>query len=147
MRYNQPGHVLFILVLAYDVSYFSAVNERGEDISHERVRRDTAENKQTFYNITISNLTLHLSLTPNKHLLAPGFHIETKHSNGSMVTSAPTHRSFYHGHVSSYPDSSVALSGDDKLVSTLELLNYGCIPFLLLRPIDSLLFPIYFECH
>ena len=106
-----------ILALDYNVSYVTSVNERGEEISQRRARRDVERKKQTFYNISIIGLNLHLNLTLNKHLLAPSFHIETKHGNGSTTKSAPSHRNFYHGHVISYPGSKVALSGKDRLVS------------------------------
>ncbi len=86
------------------------------------MRRDTADKKQTFYNISVLGLTLHLNLTLNEHLLSPGFHIETKHGNGSTTKSFPTHRNFYHGHVISYPGSKVALSGKDRFVSNMLIL-------------------------
>jgi hypothetical protein len=111
------SHVLFyVLVLDYDVSYLTSVNDRGEKISQRQIR-DVNDKKQTFYNISVLGLTLHLNLTLNIHLLSPSFHIETKHSNGSTSKSFPTHRNFYHGHVISYPGSKVALSGTNKLVS------------------------------
>ena len=100
------------------MSYVTPVNERGEEISRQRAKRDVETKKQTFYNISITGLNLHLNLTLNEYLLAPSFHIETKHSNGSTTKSAPSHRNFYHGHVISYPDSKVALSGKDRLVSS-----------------------------
>ena len=100
------------------MSYVTPVNERGEEISRQRAKRDVETKKQTFYNISITGLNLHLNLTLNEYLLAPSFHIETKHSNGSTTKSAPSHRNFYHGHVISYPGSKVALSGKDRLVSS-----------------------------
>ena len=104
----------------YDVSYFTPVNEHGEEIAQDRVRRDTTIRKQRFYNISITGLTLHLNLTINEHLLAPGFHVETKHRNGSITNSTTPQRKFYHGHVVSYPGSRVALSGENRLVSIIK---------------------------
>ena len=115
---------IYIVVLDYDVSHLTPVNERGEEISQRRTRRDITNKKQAFYNISILGLNLHLNLTLNGHLIAPCFHIETKHSNGSTTKSGLTHRNFYHGHVISYPGSKVALSGRDRLVSNTQLDSY-----------------------
>ncbi|XP_028401330.1 A disintegrin and metalloproteinase with thrombospondin motifs 6-like isoform X2 [Dendronephthya gigantea] len=99
----------------YEVSYLTPVDGRGEEVSRKRVIRDTSDEKQIFYNISVLGFTFHLNLTLNGQLLAPNFYIETKHSNGSITKSPPAHRNFYHGHVTSYQDSKVALSGKDKL--------------------------------
>ncbi|CAB3982450.1 Hypothetical predicted protein [Paramuricea clavata] len=109
------GKITGSQVLDYDVSYLTPVNERGEEISQRRTRRDITNKKQAFYNISILGLTLHLNLTLNRHLIAPCFHIETKHSNGSTTKSGLTHGNFYHGYVISYPGSKVALSGRGRL--------------------------------
>ena len=112
---------IYVLVLNYDVSYFTSVNDRGEKISQQRMKRDVKDKKLTFYNISVHGMTFHLNLSLNHDLLSPSFHILTKHSNGSTTKSFPAHKNFYHGHVISYPGSKVALSGKDGMVSNLYM--------------------------
>ena len=88
------------------------------------MRRHAGNQPRVYLNISLFGVDLHLNLTVNEHLLAPHFYIETRHKNGSRTLSVPTHRNFFHGHVVSHPYSTVALSGEDGLVSQHRYVVY-----------------------
>lgn len=83
------------------------------------MKRDLKTKTQLFYNISIFGIDFHFKLTLNKHLVAPNFHVVTKHGNGTTTKSFPgyAHAHFYHGHSISHPGSKVALSDNGRLVS------------------------------
>lgn len=118
MLLAQMIHI-FHLVPDYGVSYLTHVNRRGDAISKKRVKRDEDSRAPIYYKMSLFGMDLHLNLTINKYLLAPDFHIETRHKNGSKTFCDIRNRNFYHGHVVSYPQSTVALSGNDYMVSQI----------------------------
>ena len=64
-------------------------------------------------------MSLHLNLTKNTNVLAPGMVVETVNKNGSTKYSKPQHTAFYDGHVTSDPNSVVAIGNHDGLVSAI----------------------------
>lgn len=64
-------------------------------------------------------MSLHLNLTKNSNVLAPGMVVETVNKNGSTEYSKPPHNSLYDGHVTSDPNSMVAVGNLDGLVSVI----------------------------
>jgi len=65
-------------------------------------------------------MSLHLNLTKNSNVLAPGMVVETVNKNGSTEYSKPPHTSLYDGHVASDPNSMVAVGNHDGLVSVIQ---------------------------
>lgn len=62
-------------------------------------------------------MSLHLNLTKNTNVLVPGMVVQTVNKNGSTEYSKPPHTAFYDGHVTSDPNSKVAIGNHDGLVS------------------------------
>lgn len=83
---------------------------------HGRQKTNTEEPRAWFYNVQAFGMSLHLNLTKNTELMAPGMTVE-RHNNGTVTREDPPQNSFFHGHVSSAPGSSVAVSNEDGLVS------------------------------
>lgn len=67
--------------------------------------------------------SLHLNLTKSNKPFGPGLVVETIHKNGSKGYREPPHTEFYDGHVTSDPNSVVAISNHDGLVSALVHLH------------------------
>ena len=104
------------------VSPFQA-DETGKFVTHilqksSRTKRTTSKQSSWFYKINAFGLPLHLNVTKDRHIVAPGTVVETTHENGSTTYSAPPKNTFYSGHVVSHPASSVAISNQDGLVCT-----------------------------
>ena len=123
----------------YDVSVPVRVSRDGDFLSHSvhhvrpasnrRRRRHvtaddvTDDNGETLhYKLRVNGSELHLELTPNHGLLAPGFVVQRRprgykgiqHSN---ITSYPETACHFQGHVRGHPGSKVALATCHGLVS------------------------------
>lgn len=85
---------------------------------HARQKRNAQEPDVWYYSMKVFGVSLHLNLTKNNDLLAPGAFTEIIHKNGSRTVSTPPRNTFYDGHVMSDPDSSVAISNAGGLVSS-----------------------------
>lgn len=83
---------------------------------HARQKRNAEEPRIWFYNVQAFGMSLHLNLTKNEELMSPWLTVE-RHENGTVTGEDPPHNSFYNGHVSSEPGSSVAVSNERGLVS------------------------------
>ena len=68
-------------------------------------------------------MSLHLNLTKSNNLFGPGLVVEKIHKNGSKEYSTPPRTAFYNGHVTSDPNSVVAISNHNGLVSVIILLQ------------------------
>ena len=68
-------------------------------------------------------MSLHLNLTKSTTVLAPGMVVQTVSKNGSTEYSKPPHTALYDGHVTSDPNSVVAIGNHDGLVSVVAT---GC---------------------
>ena len=64
-------------------------------------------------------MSLHLNLTKNTNILAPRMVVETVNKNGSTEYGNPPHTALYDGHVTSDPNSVVAIGNHDGLVSVI----------------------------
>lgn len=97
---------------------------------HRRRRRDTHQHGQgtehsetLFYNVTVFGQEFHLRLSHNSRLVAPGATLEW-HEEDNRIRTEPLLPSDcqYVGHVTNVPDTSVAISNCDGLVSESSLL-------------------------
>jgi len=66
-------------------------------------------------------MLLHLNLTKSNNLFGPGLVVEKILKNGSKGYSEPPRTAFYNGHVTSDPNSVVAISNHNGLVSVIVL--------------------------
>ena len=81
-----------------------------------RQRRST-ENSNVFYKMHAFGKDLHLNLALNDKLMSPGLQFEQTLPSGDVSMKPVPKNTFYLGHVSSDPDSLVAVSNDEGLVS------------------------------
>ena len=117
----------FDSVPEYDVTSPFQADESGNFLSYKlheqaRRRRDADEPNAWYYKMEAFGMTLHLNLTKSKNLFERGLVVETIHKNGSKGYSEPPHTAFYDGHVISDPNSVVAISNHDGLVSNIIIL-------------------------
>lgn len=106
----------------YEVTLPFQADEDGSFLSHTleehaRQKRETKEPRFWFYNVKAFRMSLHLNLSKNEQLMAPGMKVE-RHFNGTVTSEGSPKNSFLNGHVSLLPSSSVAVSNEDGLVST-----------------------------
>ena len=103
----------------YDISYPTSVNDEGHELQeHENFKRNLNPSiEQKFYHMDAFGKRYLLNVTKNENLLGPNFHIEMRNPDGSISVSGAPHRNFYHGHLFSKPDSFVAVSDNQGLVS------------------------------
>lgn len=85
-------------------------------MSSYHAKREIEETGLKYYHLTAFDKNLHLKVSLNKHLLGPGFHVETRYKDGSRTITDAPHRNFYHGHVVDHPGSFVALSDNNGVV-------------------------------
>lgn len=112
------------VVPEYDVTSPFQADESGNFLSyklheHARRKRDADEPNVWYYQVKAFGMSLHLNLTKNSNVLAPGLVVEKVNKNGSTEYSEPPHTAFYDGHVSSDPSSFVAIGNHDGLVSAI----------------------------
>ena len=81
-----------------------------------RQRRST-ESSNVFYKMHAFGKDLHLNLALNDKLMSPGLQFEQTLPSGDVSMKPVPKNTFYLGHVSSDPDSLVAVSSDEGLVS------------------------------
>ncbi|XP_029190426.2 A disintegrin and metalloproteinase with thrombospondin motifs 6-like isoform X4 [Acropora millepora] len=117
----------------YDVTHPFQVDESGNFVSyelHEHARRKrNADQPDVFnYKIKAFGLSLHLNLTTPSTLFRPGFVVETFYENGSKKLSEPPYTAFFNGHVTSDPNSIVAISNHNGLKG---LVNFMGISFFI----------------
>ena len=117
----------FHIVPEYDVTHPFQVDESGNFVSyelHEHTRRKRNADRPDVFNYKIKafGLSLHLNLTTPSTLFRPGFVVETFYENGSKKLSEPPYTAFFNGHVTSDPNSIVAISNHDGLVGAFVLL-------------------------
>ena len=100
------------------------MDESGNFLSnklHEHARRKRGTNHDEphlwYYQVQAFGMSLHLNLTKNTNLLVPGLVVEKINKNGNKEYSEIPHTAFYAGHVTSDPNSVVAISNHDGLVS------------------------------
>ena len=112
------------VVPEYDVTSPFQADESGNFLSyklHEHARRKRDANHDEpnlwYYQVQAFGISIHLNLTKNNNLLAPGLVVEKINKNGSKEYSEPPHSAFYAGHVTSDPNSVVAIGNHDGLVS------------------------------
>lgn len=99
----------------YDIVFPKHADQSGKQIAR-RAKRDFREADPKYFHINAFDESLHLNVSMNNDLLAPGFHVETRHKDGSKTLADAPHRNFYHGHVVNYPGSFVALSDNNGVV-------------------------------
>ncbi|CAB4008505.1 A disintegrin and metallo ase with thrombospondin motifs 16-like, partial [Paramuricea clavata] len=114
---------LLFLVPEYDIAFPKHVDKRGQQISSYNAKREIEETGLKYYHLTAFNKNLHLKVSLNKHLLGPGFHVETRHKDGSRTITDALHRNFYHGHVVDHPGSFVALSDNSGVSGAIRLVD------------------------
>ncbi|XP_078380418.1 A disintegrin and metalloproteinase with thrombospondin motifs 6-like isoform X1 [Oculina patagonica] len=112
----------------YDVTSPFQADESGNFLSnklheHARRKRDADESNVWYYQVKAFGMSLHLNLTKNTNLLAPGLVVEKVNKNGSTEYSDPLHTAFYDGHVSSDPSSVVAIGNHDGLKGMINYLG------------------------
>lgn len=117
----------------YEITHPFQADEDGSFLSHTleqhaRQKRETEEPRFWFYNVKAFGMSLHLNLTKNEQLMAPGMKVE-RHFNGTVTTEDCPKNSFLNGHVSSLQGSSVAVSNEDGLVSTELHFLFACFLF------------------
>lgn len=113
------------VVPQYDVTSPFQADESGNFLSykfheHARQKRGADEPNVWYYHVEAFGMSLHLNLTKNSNVLAPGMVVETVNKNGSTEYSKPPHTSLYDGHVTSDPNSMVAVGNHDGLVSVIQ---------------------------
>ena len=118
------------LVPEYDVTSPFQADESGNFLSyklheHARRRRDADEPNVWYYHMEAFGMSLHLNLTKNTNILAPGMVVQTVNKNGSTEYSKPPHTAFYDGHVTSDPNSKVAIGNHDGLVSIIATVFFN----------------------
>lgn len=104
----------------YDVTSPFQADNTGEFLSyklheHARHKRDADEPNAWYYKMVAFGMSLHFNLTKSNNLFGPGLVVEKIHKNGSKGYSTPPHTAFYEGHVTSDPNSVVAISNHDGL--------------------------------
>ena len=119
-KYTLLGY----LVPEYDVTSPFQADESGNFLSyklheHARRRRDADEPNLWYYHMEAFGMSLHLNLTKNTNVLAPGMVVHIVNKNGSTEYSKPPHTALYDGHVTSDPNSRVAIGNHDGLVSII----------------------------
>ena len=115
-----------ILVPEYDVVLPFHSNDDGEFISFNlrgggRQRRSLNDLHRPNYKLRAFGKDLHLKLVRNDRLMAPGLRLEKVFPDGRTSRSAELQNTFYLGHVASDPNSMVAVSNDEGLVSILQI--------------------------
>ena len=117
---KRSGSEMFIslsfIVPEYDIAFLKHADKSGQRISSHRAKRELEETGLKHYRVTAFDKDLHLRASLNKHLLGPGFHIETRDNDGSKTVTDAPHRNFYHGHVVNHPGSFVAFSDNNGVV-------------------------------
>lgn len=111
----------------YHVTIPFQADESGEFLSyklheHARFKRGTEEPKVWYYKMEAFGMSLHLNLNKSPNLFGPGLVVEKIHKNGSKEYSETPHTAFYEGHVKSDPNSIVAISNHNGLVSVFTSL-------------------------
>lgn len=117
----------FYVVPEYDVTHPFQVDESGNFLSyklhgHTRRKRNADQPDNLNYKIEAFGLSLHLNLTTPSTLFRPDFVVETFYENGSKKFIEPPYTAFFNGHVTSDPNSVVAISNHDGLVGAFVLL-------------------------
>jgi len=110
----------------YDVTSPFQADESGNFLSyklhkHARRMRDADEPNVWYYHVKAFGMSLHLNLTKSTNVLAPGMVVQTVNTNGSTEYSKPPHTALYDGHVTSDPNSKVAIGNHDGLKG---MINY-----------------------
>ena len=130
----------------YDVTSPFQADESGNFLSyklheHARRKRDASHDEPIlwYYQVQAFGVSLHLNLTKNNNLLAPGMVVEKINKNGSKEYSEPPHSAFYAGHVTSDPNSVVAIGNHDGLVSRAPFWIY-CRQQLMGKDIQKMCF-------
>ena len=111
----------------YHVTIPFQADESGEFLSyklheHARFKRGTEEPKVWYYKMEAFGMSLHLNLNKSPNLFGPGLVVEKIHKNGSKEYSDTPRTAFYEGHVKSDPNSIVAISNHNGLVSVFTSL-------------------------
>ena len=75
-------------------------------------------------------MSLRLNLTKNTNVLAPSMVVQTVNKNGSTEYSKPPHAALYDGHVTSDPDSKVAIGNYDGLVSVTVTVFFSILQMI-----------------
>lgn len=124
----------------YDVTSPFQADESGNFLSyklheHARRKRDASHDEPNlwYYQVQAFGVSLHLNLTKNNNLLAPGLVVEKINKNGSKEYSEPPHSAFYAGHVTSDPNSVVAIGNHDGLKGIIN--HFGSSFFM--QPLPS----------
>lgn len=122
----------------YDVTSPFQADESGNFLSyklheHARRRRDADEPSVWYYHMEAFGMSLHLNLTKNTNVLAPGMVVQTVNKNGSTEYSKPPHTAFYDGHVTSDPNSKVAIGNHDGLKGMITYMGSS----FLMQPLAS----------
>ena len=131
--YTEPYYNSVLIVPKYEITPPFQADEDGSFLSHTleehaRQKRETGEPRFWFYNVKAFGMSLHLNLTKNEQLMAPGMKVE-RHFNGTVTSEDPPKNSFLNGHVSSLAGSSVAVSNEEGLVSTELHCLFACFLF------------------
>ena len=131
MAYFPAKYILWCcLVPEYEVTSPFQADESGNFLSyklheHARRRRDAEKPNVWYYQVEAFGMSLHLNLTKNTKVLAPGMVVQTVNKNGSAEYSKPPYTALYDGHVTSDPNSKVAIGNHDGLVSIIETVFFN----------------------
>ncbi|PFX33597.1 A disintegrin and metalloproteinase with thrombospondin motifs 6 [Stylophora pistillata] len=136
----QPKSTEYKRVPEYEVTSPFQVDESGNFLSnklHEHARRKRGTNHDEphlwYYQVQAFGMSLHLNLTKNSNLLVPGLVVEKINKNGNKEYSDFPHTAFYAGHVTSDPNSVVAISNHDGLKGIIK--HFGSSFFM--QPLPS----------
>jgi len=121
----------------YEVTSPFQADENGKFLSHNldvhaRQKRGTEEPRAWYYNVKAFGMSLHLNLTKNEDLMAPGTTVD-RYYNGTVTSEDPPQNSFFNGYVISVPKSSVAVSNENGLTGIIQLMDQT----LFLQPLAS----------
>ncbi|XP_048588215.1 A disintegrin and metalloproteinase with thrombospondin motifs 20 [Nematostella vectensis] len=117
-------------VPSYDIVHPFQSDESGEFLSHNlrphlesRKRRSTGSEEPDFHYFKFRAMgkDLHLKVAKSDGLLSERARVHTVHKDGSKTSSAvPREAEYYSGHVTSHPDSMVALRSDSGLAGLIS---------------------------
>jgi len=112
----------------YDITSPFQADESGNFLSyklheHARRKRDADEPNAWYYKMEAFGMLLHLNLTKSNNLFGPGLVVEKILKNGSKGYSEPPRTAFYNGHVTSDPNSVVAISNHNGLKGLVNFME------------------------
>ena len=118
MRYVKV--FLFFAVPDYEITVPYQSNEDGHFISHTLHKRqagDMHDSDSWYYKMKVFGNDMHFKLRRNTNFVAPNLQLETRDETGKVTETPVDLDSYFIGKEVSDPDSMVAVSNNDGLVS------------------------------